>query len=580
MATIKAWLRARWVLLDAALEPLTVEQEEEIARICQEEMDYWSNERGASLGTIGNLVSQTRKHLSERFPVLNDSNSWFNTRAGVKEHLSLKYINLSKEEWAARVAPSQEKQEARLQDRKFIDDPDLVVSRAVGLLDSGHWQDITVALAVLTGRRLHELLDAGSFTPRMRYTLTFKGQLKVRDKVMPPYEIPVLCEGSLVLAAVDRLRSLIAAGSADEDSLGGIADRHFSDIVPPRSGGNLYVHLFRAVYGAIAVFYFCKREVLDTVYLNRIYGHYWIAEAEGTVQANYNATQHYQDYGIGDAAVLAHGGQRQGVKLSDPGVTLLEIFQEKTEAQKENRKMQQVERPTRKPSKTGFSSAKPSEETRARLDDIWVEIAARIDDDVLKLLCDEHYELKTLTAFGASLTEIVSLLADAASDSETPVQYLSGLLKSKRDFKKSYSTRHQGKDYSGMRTSELRNHKSAEAAAERFGRAVDAIKAYNESVEFSEMRWYINAAVICELVGGAPGIAKEWLKSRPDVVEHHKEYKLAPGFNRRGVSIKERVTVPELPDRGISEPEPELSASDVSEPELEEVEPTEVEASE
>ena len=98
-----------------------------------------------------------------------------------------------------------------------------------------------------------------------------------------------------------------------------------------------------------------------------------------------------------------------------------------------------------------------------------------------------------------------------------------------------------------MKTSELRNHKAPEAAAERFGRAVAAIMKYNDSVELPELRWYINSAVITGLVGGAPSIAKDWLKSRPDVAEHHKKYNLTPGFNRRGVLITERVTVPELP---------------------------------
>src|SRR5437667_3882874 len=378
-------------------------------------MVYWTNERGASLGTLGNLVSQTRKHLTASFPELNESNSWMNPRAGMREHISLKFLNLSKEDWAARVAPSQEKKEQRLQDRQFLANPDGVVARAMSLLDSSHWQDIAVGLACLTGRRATEVLVVGSFTPHTRYSVTFKGQLKVRDKVMPPYEIPVLCEAALVLSAVDRMRSLVGDSAVSEDDLSGVADRHFSELVPGRAGASLYTHLFRAVYGCLAVFYFCPSRILDAVYLNRVYGHYWITESEGKLKADYEATQHYQDYAIADAVVLAHGGARQGVKLADAGVTLLEIFQEKTEVQKGSRKLQIVERPVRKHSQTGFSSAKPSEDTRARLDDIWVEIGARIDDDVLKLICEEHYILKTITGYGVSVQDIGAILARAAS---------------------------------------------------------------------------------------------------------------------------------------------------------------------
>ncbi len=586
----KVWLQERWPELDQALSGLTVEQEDEVARICQTEMEYWRTERSLALGPLGNAVSATRKHLEEHFSVLDETNSWFNPKKGKQEHISLKYLNLSQEEWAARIAPSKAKLEARLQGRQFINDPDAVVARAVSLLASPHWQDIAVGLAPLTGRRLQEVLAVGSFSPHTRFSVTFKGQLKVRDRIMPPYEIPTLCEASLVLEAWDRLRRLLGDSPPDEDQLTGVADKHFAELVPPRAGGSLYTHLFRAVYGCIAVFFYAKPEILDTVYLNRIYGHYWISEASGKLQADYLATQHYQDYGIADTVIAKYEGRRQGVKLSDPGVTVLEIFQEKTEQQKGSRKVQIVERPTRKPSQTGFSSAKPSEDTRARLDDIWVEIGARIDDDVLKLVCDEHYKLKTLTAFGATLEEIVALLAEASKESENPVarlsemlkmkasydaltafgvsleaitalladaskdaakknpvEYLGEILKAKRDFKAGYDARVHGKDYASMKTSELRKHKAPLAAAIRFDRAIAAIMDYNAVVPLPEARWFISPAVLVDLVGGSPAGAKAHIEARPDIKKYHEENKLTPGINRRGMLITERITVPELP---------------------------------
>lgn len=601
----KIWLQERWVVLDDALAKLTVEQEDEIVRLCQAEIDFYRDERNLSLGPLGNAVSKTRKHLEAHFQVLDASNSWHNPRKGKLEHISLKYLNLTQEQWAERAAPSQEKREARLQDRKFVNDPDAVVERAVSLLNSS-WQDVTVALAVLTGRRLHEVLEAGSFSPHARYTLTFKGQLKVQDKVMPAYEVPVLCEASLVLAAIDRLRSLLIAGSVpDEDQLTGVAERLFSDLVPPRAGGSLYTHLFRAVYGCIAVFFYAPSRIVETVYLNRIYGHYWITEATGKLQADYNATMHYQDYAIGDAAILAYGGKRQGVKLGEPGVTELEIFQEKKPEVQQSRKAQLVERPVRKPSKTGFSSAKPSEETRATLDDIWVEVGARIDDDVLKLLCKEHYQLKTITGYGASLDqiaalladaaekdsenpvsllaellkikasydallsfggveEITTLLADAAADNAQPVKYLTEVLKAKRAFKAGYDARIHGKDYASMKTSELRRHKAPEAAAIRFDRAIQAIEDYNAIMlakDLPEACWFISPAVLVDLVGGSPKGAKEHIETRKaEIDKYHADNKLGPGINRRGIPITDRITVPELPvvQVGIQAP-PEIS---------------------
>src|SRR5262249_47295507 len=147
-----------------------------------------------------------------------------------------------------------------------------------------------VGLACLTGRRVTEVLRVGSFAPHSRYSVAFQGQLKTRERVMPAYEIPTLCDAALVLAGVDRLRSLASESSINEDDLAGVADKHFSSLVPPRLDGDLYTQLFRAVYGCLAVFFFAPPECLDTVYLNRVYGHYWIVESSGQLQTDYNAT--------------------------------------------------------------------------------------------------------------------------------------------------------------------------------------------------------------------------------------------------------------------------------------------------
>src|SRR5579859_6893449 len=106
------WLQERWVLLDQALLPLTVEQEDEIKRLCEEEIAYFRNERNLKLGTLGNAVSQTRIHLATSLTALDETNSWYNPREGKREHLSTKYMNLSKEEWVKRITPTEEKKEA------------------------------------------------------------------------------------------------------------------------------------------------------------------------------------------------------------------------------------------------------------------------------------------------------------------------------------------------------------------------------------------------------------------------------------------------------------------------------------
>ena len=159
--------------------------------------------------------------------------------------------------------------------------------------------------------------------------------------------------------------------------------------------------------------------------------------------------------------------------------------------------------------------------------------------------------------FQTNLVEVVGVLSDAAAESEKPAEYLRSLLSAKRDFRKSYEKRHQGKDYSTLPLSELRNTKTPGAAQERFKRAADAIIAYNDQAAMPELRWYINAAVVTDLVGGRPSDAKAYLDTRQDVEAHHQKHNLTPGYNRRPISIKERITVPELPEGAAGSAEPE-----------------------
>jgi predicted negative regulator of RcsB-dependent stress response len=60
-------------------------------------------------------------------------------------------------------------------------------------------------------------------------------------------------------------------------------DRHFSDLVPKRDGrDNLFTHLFRSVYAAIATLWFAPTSVDASEYKAAIQGHYAILEEPDT----------------------------------------------------------------------------------------------------------------------------------------------------------------------------------------------------------------------------------------------------------------------------------------------------------
>src|SRR5216684_3418298 len=93
----KAWLRERWETLIPAVEKLTVAQEEEVARLCAEEIAYFYERlAGLAPSSLSEPMSDTRNRIKEL--ALTDQNSYV-TDKGEREHIARKYMNYSKEEW-------------------------------------------------------------------------------------------------------------------------------------------------------------------------------------------------------------------------------------------------------------------------------------------------------------------------------------------------------------------------------------------------------------------------------------------------------------------------------------------------
>jgi hypothetical protein len=601
----KGWLQERWEMLMPILAELTLDQEDEIKRVCEEEIAYWrSRETMQSPSSLNKPMTDTRNKIRATFVDLTEKNSYVNPKTGKREHISLKYMNFSPEEWRVISAPSAAKQRRRMQMQRTIADPDAVVAKAVELASSPYWQDRAVAIAVLMGRRLSEVLGPKTdITPKKLYSVSFAGQLKRKDKILLPYEVPTLGEAALVLDAWRFVRDQIEWRGMEPDEINDrygsqvveAANRHFEHLVPPREDGDLYTHLFRAVYGCIAIFYYCPDWVHELTYLNTILGHYWVDE-NGVEQRDYAATLHYDDYRVSDEAVFKYKGKRRGVRLGDPGVEILEVFKDRPVAHsaskgKKGKRMTLL--PTDKPKDHSIIRVNPP--TEGRVIHIHNEEQHPGFDATVALLVDEHYVLKQMAALlsplyerlgvnsplGAvkallgdgsafmldqmladrwktSLAEIVSLLEDAAADAgkkdEAPVAYLRGLVTAKRAFRQSYEKRHKDKDYSRLSTSELRRTKTPGAAQERFKRAVDTIIKHNETVQIPEFRRFVSPALVVDLVGGRPSEAKEYIESRADVAEHHQQYGIKPGINRIPlVSVK--LEVPEWPE-GVEPTEP------------------------
>ncbi len=328
------WLDQRLETFIPVIASLTTADEEQIRELVAAEINAWKerptmkNER-----SLRNPMYFARRALEE-IP-LTETNSWHNPRYNRREHIALKYMDFTPQQWTEYNASTSTQLENRLQHSQFIDDPDAIIQTADVLLETEDWASLVAGLVVNTGRRHTELLKTASFSQKTAYSLIFSGQLKSAGQVS--FEIPTFSPSSKVTAALDKLRSLIDTTQLSHTQINqrysqpvieAIA-HHFTHLVPQREGkDNLYTHLFRAVYARMAVWYYCPPHVADIFYMATIQGHYrFLNSDDQEYRLNFASTAHYYDYQISDRLIVSHGGVRQGIWLERPGVELLASLQ-------------------------------------------------------------------------------------------------------------------------------------------------------------------------------------------------------------------------------------------------------------
>ncbi len=256
-----------------------------------------------------------------------------------EDHFSLDYIAFSTEEYTALNDQKQRSVAERNEDVKYIDNPEGITAKAVRLLESQEWADVAAGLAVLTGRRVSELLSTATFEKKTKWSVLFAGALKRRGEPTPiSFEIPTLATADRVCKALAKIRKQLPDAqsmSADEinqkfsDKVAAACDRHFQGLVPPRAGGNLYTHLFRAVYATISTFWYCPPHVDPVEFRAAIQGHYQVLDAKDpALKRSLAASRHYADFDIADSVIAEHQGKRKGIKLGVAGIEPIEIFQQ------------------------------------------------------------------------------------------------------------------------------------------------------------------------------------------------------------------------------------------------------------
>lgn len=592
------------------LRPLGVLEEQEIEQICAAEIAAWRTRPTMIIeSSLQEPLRHARNAIRGHLP-LTRANRWKNPKTKEDEHIALKHLNFSLEEWHRINTDSEERFARRLRQQQRIENPDAVVRLSEKLLRSEEWYNLALGVTINTGRRITEVLKTGIFSPKTDYTIWFKGQLKTKKHALQVYEIPTLVPADLVLAAIARLRERQNCSQMSNDSVSQtfgpvmrqMADRHLSIYIPKRDPEqNLYTHLSRSIYGRLCVLYHCPLVIFDLQYMAHILGHYWYFDEEDeNKRANLDSTLHYMDYVIGDGNGNLDG--RRGIWLgTKSGVEVLDEFRKEWEEMTQQPPLLRTGRSRKKKELSGEqhpvapksrSIINCTSEQKDRFDDemdrrslahqhelvgplldeaVWYRqmeglltplsepLQAATPLEMLRALIAVYEGEKQDVAvsthlqqrWGVTLDQVDRLFEKAVEEGyEKPLDHFEASLGKRESYKAGAQKRaqkYQQTDFTLLPYSQLESIRMPEAAQERVRRIVRTIMQYNQRAQPRD-RWYINAGLIYQLKTIRHEIINAYLQEHEEEIKsHHSQLGIEPRYNRKMESIKEMIIIPEEP---------------------------------
>ena len=475
---------------------------------------------------------------------LTPFNSIKHPTKGISEHFACTLIDTPNDIKALNLGLQREALDFKQHNVVTIEEPELIVNRGRELLESAiasyekkgfaSYADLGAALALLVGLRPGEILRDAVLEASSPYTVILsQGQAKTRGKKRA-YEMPTLIEADTVLKGYNILRNTFKADLLNDLELESYKNNirfqvevNFREIVPTLSRLNeettVNPQRLRAVYDAIAVFYYCPPQVKDFAFIKVINGH-------DPTPGKADAAMHYLDYQIGNGAIVRARGQRQGIKLGQPGVKIIDGIADKLE-------------------KTDGQSPVKEENTNELINNSPALMRFLKKED--QPTTPEAVPLDiTPEVLGLSPEWVTRLEAVMKQTGQTDFKgMVCELVKQEVKFREGLRNRHEGKDFGSMPLSKLKRTRHPSASAEKLRRAFLAIKYHNSNVAVERsQRWYINPTSIHKLVGGRFSTITPWCEAHFDEINSHNQtYELTEGDNRKSVDINEMVEVPEYP---------------------------------
>ncbi|MBD2207817.1 hypothetical protein H6G33_36570 [Calothrix sp. FACHB-1219] len=556
---------------------------EEIKPHCEQFNEWLNTSTNYSVDSLGTVLSRVgfyKKFKSLKLEQGKNADSVpkhdkaGNVVGNELKHYCLLLCGLDKKDWEAR------NETTRVSDRVTATNedgsigieikPDEYIEITGKLLESDNPHELAVGLIAATGRRPHEILARGKFTPveGESYQAMFEGQGKKRGE-KPVFKISTLFPASYIIEKFNHLRrddsvkSLLkevsnefprdtaAQNKAIEDRRGNSLRRVVQEYFGGKDSNEPLLNFrhgqdqndckaLRAACAALVTERDCKGSIGAKMYFAASFlGHITPGEKISDSDLKHiTTTLGYSDYYVTEPVGFPDAPEKAkptNVKALPEDLEVIKNLQAELNLNSQHEvvhllleKYNLVTRLTKELAQANkkideLSAKNQQLQEEAKEMQVTENQTITIDKNELEALIDARLEAK------------LNQLPSSAESKPAVIKEVTKVQPKQDD-----------RDWEAVSSEELKKLKSAGAIDEKLMRCFAAIKTHNSTVAISDDdRWYVGNAVLRELSGCNGQVIAKWLEAHNDEVTSHNEaYGLGQYHNKRhkGKSITDVIS--------------------------------------
>ncbi len=235
---------------------------------------------GLNLKDSKSAISKEMQHLKDVYSInyATKVSTIYKKELGLIDERLQRSATVGKIELRKRKANQKKGLIKRASNKKKVINLPIMIEVAKELLCSDRYTDIASGLALLTGRRITEILKTGNFTnyKRSKYMLNFDGQLKKKgeNERYPLYALFNTAKDCKI--ALGRIRLILDTKKMTNEDVSRKYNKavnsrvmlHFSPFI-----GRCSAHDLRAVYAAVCSREYRPIEIDENVFFSGLLGH-------------------------------------------------------------------------------------------------------------------------------------------------------------------------------------------------------------------------------------------------------------------------------------------------------------------